>query len=50
MWWKGVYSEFCISGSFWYVYACILLEVFYGVIEVWMDTRLEVFFVCMDGL
>jgi len=26
------------------VYTCVLLEVFYGVMEVWMDTRLEVFF------
>ncbi len=29
--------------------ACILLEVFYGVVEVWMATRLEVFFVCVEG-
>ena len=29
---------------------CVLLEVFCGVIEVWMDTGLEVFFVCIEGL
>ncbi len=28
----------------------ILLEVFYGVIEVWMATHLEVFFICVEGL
>jgi hypothetical protein len=28
----------------------MLLEVFYGVMEAWMDTRLEAFSVCMEGL
>jgi hypothetical protein len=48
--WEGVYTDFRISGSFEYVCACVLLEVFCGVMEVWMDTRLEVFCVCMEGL
>jgi len=29
---------------------CILLAVFYGVMDVWMDTRLEVFFCLCGGI
>jgi len=32
------------------VYNFILLEVFCGIMEVWMATCLEVFFVCVEGL
>ena len=49
-WQEGVYTEFCISGSFWYVYNFMLLEVFCGVMEVWMATCLDVFFICVEGL
>jgi hypothetical protein len=46
----GVYTDFCVSGSFGYVHAFILLEVFYGVIGVWMGRRLEVFFIRVEEL
>ena len=32
------------------MYKFIPLEVFYGVMEVWMAKHLEVFFICVEGL